>query len=64
MNAVARYREFAANCLRVAQQVSNPTIRAPLIDMAQVWKTLAEQTEDDTLLPRFLIERPRWPQQK
>ena len=62
MNAVARYREFAANCLRVAQQVSNPAIRASLIDMAQVWKTLAEQTEDDTLLPRFLS--PTRPQPK
>jgi len=64
MNAVARYREFAANSLRVAQQVSNPTIRASLIDMAQVWKTLAEQTEDDTLLPRFLSSNRPLPKQE
>jgi len=57
MNLVARYRQYAANCLNVAKQVADPTIRASLVDMAQVWMTLAEQTED-TALPQFLAPQP------
>ena len=49
MNLVVRYRQYAANCLNVAKQVGDPTVRASLVDMAQVWMTLAEQTEDTTL---------------
>jgi hypothetical protein len=57
METVARYRQYAANCLRAAQQVSDPRTRSSLIDMAQVWKMLAEQTEDAAVLPQFLAKR-------
>jgi hypothetical protein len=51
MEVVAHYRQYAANCLDLAQQVLDPKIRASLIDMAQVWVTLAEQTEKNEPLP-------------
>jgi hypothetical protein len=44
---VMRYREYAANCLRVARETSDPQTKRSLVDMAQVWVTLAEQTEKD-----------------
>jgi len=59
MTIVTRYRQYAANCLNVAKQVSDPKVRSSLVDMAQVWITLAEQTEDTTL-PQFLApQRPQ-----
>lgn len=57
MSLVARYRQYAANCLRAAQQVSDPTIRTSRVDMALVWKTLAEQTEDSAPIPQFLADQ-------
>jgi len=61
LTLVARYRQYAANCLNVAKEVGDPNVRASLVDMAQVWVTLAEQTEtEDTTLPQFLApQRPR-----
>jgi hypothetical protein len=37
------YREFAAECLRVAHQLKDPTERSKLIRMAQIWQELAER---------------------
>ena len=51
MEVVARYRQHAANCLDLAQQVMDAKVRLALIDMAQVWVTLAEQTEKNGPLP-------------
>jgi hypothetical protein len=45
MEIVACYRQYAANCLDLAQRVMDPKSRASLIAMAQVWITLAKQTE-------------------
>jgi hypothetical protein len=56
MSIVARYRQYAANCLKVAKEISDPSVRSSLVDMAQVWMTLAEQTEG-TPPPRFLTPR-------
>ena len=41
----ARYRAYAAQCLIVAQSHDEPGEKLALIDMAQAWITLAEQTE-------------------
>jgi hypothetical protein len=38
-----RYREFAAECVRVAQQSSNPDDKAMLLEMADTWLRLAER---------------------
>jgi hypothetical protein len=39
------YRRYAEECLRLAQTTDNETTRATLLQMAQVWLRLAEQTE-------------------
>jgi hypothetical protein len=39
------YRRHAAECLRVAQRVSDPNDKALLIQMAQRWRELAEKIE-------------------
>ncbi len=45
MELVVRYRQYAANCLRIAEQMTNSAIKSSLIDMAQVWVSQAEETE-------------------
>ena len=41
------YRQYAAQCLRVAQQVQNPHDKAMLLDMAQKWRALAKKVESE-----------------
>ena len=43
MSSADRYREFAAECLRVAQRASNPDDKALLVEMAEVWRRMAER---------------------
>lgn len=40
-----RYRQYAANCVRAAQEAANQTTRLSLLDMAQVWLMLADLSE-------------------
>jgi hypothetical protein len=42
MTTPDRYRQLAAECLRLAQQVSNLTDRLLLLEMAEAWRQLAE----------------------
>jgi hypothetical protein len=44
---VERYRLYAAECLRIAQE-SGPKQKLTLLDMAQCWLALAEQTLKNT----------------
>jgi hypothetical protein len=37
------YQKQAADCLQLAQQVSDPTNKAMLLEMAKTWIGLAEQ---------------------
>jgi hypothetical protein len=37
-----RYKHYAAECIRVAQQIQDPADKATLLDMAQMWRRLAE----------------------
>jgi hypothetical protein len=37
------YQKRAADCLCLAQQVSDPTNKAMMLEMAQTWVRLAEQ---------------------
>jgi hypothetical protein len=43
MNQEERYRGLAAECLRLAQQSSNPQDKALLLRMAEAWRELAEK---------------------
>jgi hypothetical protein len=37
-----RYKEYAAECLRIAQQTSDETRKARLLEMAEAWQRLSE----------------------
>jgi hypothetical protein len=41
--AVERYRAFAAECLRLAQQSADAGHKARLLEMAEAWQRLADQ---------------------
>jgi hypothetical protein len=43
MSLPDRYRTFAAECERVARQASDPKDKALLLEMAEVWRRLAER---------------------
>ena len=45
MTRAQEYRQLAADCLRVAQQIKNPNEKAVLLQMAQKWRSLAEREE-------------------
>ena len=40
-----QYRRHAAECLCFAQEMTSPSTRAVLLDMAQNWLALADQAE-------------------
>jgi hypothetical protein len=39
------YQQRAADCLRVAQQMTNPANKALLLEMAQAWVRLVEPAQ-------------------
>jgi hypothetical protein len=41
---VERYRSYAAKCIKISRNVSDPTGKLVLLEMAQAWLTLAEMT--------------------
>ena len=43
MSSADRYKQFAAECVGVAQQTSNPRDKAVLLQMAETWLKLAEK---------------------
>jgi hypothetical protein len=45
MEESVRYREYAAGCLRAAQEVTSQTTRMALLDMAQTWIMLADHCQ-------------------
>jgi hypothetical protein len=50
MATADRYRQFAAECVRVAQVTSSPNDKAMLLQMADTWLKLAEKaakSDDD-----------------
>jgi hypothetical protein len=40
------YREKAAHCFRVAQNMHDPTIRTTRLDLSAAWLTLADEAEE------------------
>jgi hypothetical protein len=47
--AAEDYRRHAAECLRMAEQITEPGGKAVMIDMARSWLRLAEQAETNRL---------------
>jgi hypothetical protein len=45
MDLEERYREHAANCVRLAQQSANAADKALLLEMAKNWIDLAERVK-------------------
>ena len=45
METSTQYREFAEQCERLARQAKAEHHREILIEMAEVWRQLAEQTD-------------------
>ena len=39
------YRRYAAECVKLAQQVADPEDKARLLDMAETFRELAEKNE-------------------
>jgi len=44
---VERYRSYAALCIAISRNVSDPTGKLVLLEMAQSWLKLAEQSAGD-----------------
>ena len=44
---VERYRSYAAKCIKISRNVSDPTGKLVLLEMAQSWLKLAEQAGED-----------------
>ena len=47
MTPAERYREYAADCVRVAQQIQDPADKMLLLQMAEKWRQLAERAGKD-----------------
>jgi hypothetical protein len=45
MSWAERYRNYAAECIRLAHHSTNPTDRALLVEMAENWRRRAERAE-------------------
>lgn len=46
----ARYREYAGNCVALAQGMESAKEKLVFLDMAQAWMALAEQAERNEAL--------------
>jgi hypothetical protein len=45
MSTPDRYRQLASECLRIAQQISDPADKMLLLEMAEMWRQLAERAQ-------------------
>jgi hypothetical protein len=57
--AAAYYSLYAARCVEIARETSNPASRAALLSMAQTWMALADQAEKNSKLPTPISEAPK-----
>jgi hypothetical protein len=48
MNRVELYRSYAAECVRLARQATNPTDKTLLLEMADKWMRMAQRAEART----------------
>ena len=61
MSTPDHYREYALECLRLAEGTSEPGTKAVLIDMAQAWIKLADQSQKNR---RFDLVHPAPPRRQ
>jgi hypothetical protein len=47
--AAVDYRRYAAECIRLAQRVSDPDDKARLLDMAETFRELADKHDEKVL---------------
>jgi hypothetical protein len=45
MTSADEFRRYAAECVTLAQQMSDPADKAHMLQMAQAWRDLAEKQE-------------------
>lgn len=50
MNKPDCYRQYALECLRLANDTNEPSTKAVLIDMAQAWIKLADRAQKNRQL--------------
>ena len=43
---VERYRSYAAKCIKISRNISDPTGKLVLLEMAQSWLNLAEEAAE------------------
>ena len=43
-----RYKQYAAECVRIAQQTTDPAQKARLLEMAEAWQRLPDDYVDVT----------------
>ena len=68
MPETGKYRAHAAECVRLAQQISDPQSKSSLLDMARAWLALVTQSEKNreasTLTSETLEPREQVAQQQ
>jgi hypothetical protein len=62
MAHTGEYRAHAAECVRLAQQTSEPQSKSSLLDMARAWLVLVTQNEKNSQTT-LVYETPEPPQQ-
>jgi hypothetical protein len=62
MPDTGEYRAHAAECVRLAQQTSDPQSKSSLLDMARAWLALITQSEKNSEAPTLVYETPVPPQ--
>ena len=63
MPDTGEYRAHAAECVRLAQQTSDPQSKSSLLDMARAWLSLVTQGEKNKDAPTLVYQTPEPPQQ-
>jgi len=53
MASAEDYRRYAGECLRLAQESDNSREKALLLEMAEMWRRLAERANDATKHPKL-----------
>jgi hypothetical protein len=56
MAHTGEYRAHAAECVRLAQQTSDPQSKSSLLDMACAWLALVTQGEKNSEAPTLVYE--------
>ena len=58
MPDTGEYRAHAAECVRLAQQTSDPQSKSSLLDMARAWLALVTQGEKNNEAPTLVYQTP------